>query len=150
MNIRITKEFRFEMAHALLGYDGPCKDIHGHSYRLLITLKGKISTSEGPKNGMLFDFSELRNIVQDCIIKRFDHALVLNENTSKELLHSLQHNKLLALAFQPTCEQLCAYFANLLDAELPQNVRLHHVTLYETATSFAEWYAEDNPNSAHE
>jgi 6-pyruvoyltetrahydropterin/6-carboxytetrahydropterin synthase len=143
MNIRITKEFRFEMAHALLGYDGPCKDIHGHSYRLLITLKGKTERA-GEKNGMVYDFADLRSIVQHYIIRIFDHALVLNVNTSRELLDTLQDHNLVTVAFQPTCEQLCAYFANILQTVLPETILLHHVTLFETATSFAEWYAKDN------
>lgn len=143
MNIRITKEFRFEMAHALHGHDGPCKDIHGHSYRLLITLKGK-PVQSGEKAGMVFDFADLRSIVQENIIHRFDHALVMNGATSIGLLDSLQHHNLLIVGFQPTCEHLCAHFANILHALLPESVTLHHVTLYETATSFAEWYAEDN------
>jgi len=143
MIVRITKEFRFEMAHALLGYDGPCRDIHGHSYRLLITLKGKTATG-GPKDGMVFDFSDLRQIVNEHIVRRFDHALVLHEKASAELMQSLQDHNLIPLSFQPTCERLCIYFADMLTRELPETVALHHLTLYETATSFAEWYAEDN------
>lgn len=137
------------MAHALFGYDGPCRNIHGHSYRLLVTLKGKTGRT-GEKAGMVFDFADLRSIVNDSIIRVFDHALVLSANTPPELLHSLQHQHLMIVGFQPTCEELCAYFANILEAVLPESVRLHHLTLYETATSFAAWYAEDNPLPEHE
>jgi len=62
--IRITKEFQFEMAHALLGYDGPCKNIHGHSYQLKVTVKGvvKENTSDSDE-GMVIDFGVIKKIV---------------------------------------------------------------------------------------
>jgi 6-pyruvoyltetrahydropterin/6-carboxytetrahydropterin synthase len=56
--IRITKEFQFEMAHALLGHDGPCKNIHGHSYKLDVTVKGKVKqNTTDPDEGMVVDFT---------------------------------------------------------------------------------------------
>ncbi len=73
--IRLTKEFSFEAAHALDGYDGPCREIHGHSYRLFVTVKGRPSTTEGdPKCGMVLDFGVLKRIVHEEIVARFDHA----------------------------------------------------------------------------
>ena len=72
--IRLTKEFSFEAAHALDGYDGPCREIHGHSYRLFVTVKGRPSTTEGdPKCGMVLDFGVLKRIVHEEIVARFDH-----------------------------------------------------------------------------
>ncbi len=64
--IRVTKEFPFEMAHALWNYDGPCRNVHGHSYRLFVTLSGKppIDVEGNPKNGMVIDFSDLKSIVK--------------------------------------------------------------------------------------
>ena len=60
-NIRVTKVFTFDMAHALYGYDGPCKNIHGHTYILSVTLKGKvINENNHPKNGMVIDFSDFK------------------------------------------------------------------------------------------
>ena len=80
MNIRVTKEFNFEMAHALFNYDGPCKNIHGHSYKLAITVKGKpISDTSNIKQGMVIDFSVIKEIVNKVIIEKYDHALVLNK-----------------------------------------------------------------------
>lgn len=144
MILRITKEFKFEMAHALLDYDGPCKNIHGHSYRLLVTLKGKIISENNSKKGMVYDFSDLKAIVQKYIIDKFDHALVLNKDSADSLLDSLQHQQLVTVDFQPTCENLCAFFAFQLQLHLPPSVELHHVKLYETSTSSAEWFKEDN------
>ena len=63
--IRVTKEFPFEMAHVLWNYDGPCKNVHGHSYRLFVTLSGfPTDNKDNPKNGMVIDFSDLKSIVK--------------------------------------------------------------------------------------
>ena len=76
--IRLTKEFSFEAAHALDGYDGPCREIHGHSYRLFVTVKGTpAENAADPKCGMVLDFGVLKRIVGEEIVSRFDHALVL-------------------------------------------------------------------------
>ena len=80
--IRLTKEFHFELAHALEGYDGACRNIHGHSYILFVTVIGKpISSEENPKLGMIMDFGELKRIVNNTIISRFDHSLALSQKS---------------------------------------------------------------------
>ena len=145
--IRITKEFKFEMAHALKGYDGPCKNIHGHSYELFVTVKGTpINVSTSSSNGMVIDFRLLKNIVRENIIDDYDHALVLHKESaalikddSKEL-----YGKLLAVDFQPTSENMLIHFAAILKNKLPSDIILYSLLLRETVTSFAEWYAEDN------
>lgn len=145
MQIRVTKEFRFEMAHALLGYDGPCKNIHGHSYQLAVTLKGKpINNPAHPKTGMVVDFTDIKNVVNSEIIQPFDHALVLNQDISGQLKSELKEQKLLLVMFQPTCENMLIHFVEKIRKVLPPELTLHHLFLRETSTSFAEWYAEDN------
>jgi len=63
--IRVTKEFSFEMAHVLWNYDGPCKNVHGHSYRLFVTLSGfPVDNQENPKNGMVIDFGDLKVLLK--------------------------------------------------------------------------------------
>ena len=145
--IRITKEFRFEMAHALLGYDGLCSNIHGHSYRLSVTLKGKvIDDDSNPKNGMVMDFGELKNIVKKEIIDIFDHSLVLNETTPGRdniTAHPL-FEKVIFLPYQPTCENMLSDFAMRIAKCLPSNITLYSLNLRETNNSYAEWFAEDN------
>ena len=79
--IRITREFSFEGAHALGGYDGKCCHIHGHSYRLAVTVTGEPVVEENsPKKGMVMDFTDLKKIVGDNIIDKFDHALVMRRD----------------------------------------------------------------------
>lgn len=145
MYIRVTKEFRFEMAHALFGHDGPCKNIHGHSYQLSVTVKGKpIQDSSDPKIGMVVDFSDMKKWVADEIVTPFDHSLVLNKNTTEAIYSGLKTQKLLLVDFQPTCENMIICFAEKLKKVLPTSLMLHHLLLRETSTSYAEWYAEDN------
>ncbi|MFI3270274.1 MAG: 6-carboxytetrahydropterin synthase [Rikenellaceae bacterium] len=146
--IRLTKEFSFEAAHALERYDGACKHIHGHSYRLFVTVRGVPERAEGSaKFGMVLDFGELKRIVNEQIISRLDHALVLRQSELSlkvvEKIGSIYTNIILT-DYQPTCENMLADFAARISAELPQSVSLYSLKLHETATSFAEWYAEDN------
>lgn len=143
MNIRVTKEFKFEMAHALWGYDGPCKNIHGHSYTLAVTVKGKpIDEHQHPKSGMIMDFGDLKKIVVSEIIEKFDHCLILSNKD--HLVSVLTDQKVIAVDFQPTCENMLIHFSELIMHKLPKYVSLHHLLLKETSTSYAEWYAEDN------
>lgn len=145
--IRLTKEFSFEAAHALGGYDGPCREIHGHSYRLFVTIKGEPSTDPmNPKQGMVMDFGVLKKIVHEEIISRFDHALVLRSTADKELLKLLtaQFDNLIEVDYQPTCENMLDDFSRRIIGRLPEGVTLHSLRLHETASSYAEWFAEDN------
>jgi 6-pyruvoyltetrahydropterin/6-carboxytetrahydropterin synthase len=145
--IRVTKEFGFEMAHVLWNYDGPCRNVHGHSYRLFVTLSGNpIVDPDNPKNGMVIDFTDLKRIVKDQIINLFDHSVVVSkryDHEKTEMFLTLFGNTVL-VDYQPTCENLVADFAARITPCLPQSVKLHSLKLYETATSYAEWYADDN------
>ena len=144
--IRISKEFTFDMAHALLGYDGLCKNIHGHSYTLVVTVIGSpIRNDASPKNGMLIDFKDLKNIIKQQITDRFDHALVLNSASPKDLMDMLMKNydKIVLLDYQPTTENMIADMAGQIQNLLPHNLKLFSLRLRETPTSFAEWYATD-------
>lgn len=146
--IRITKEFNFEMAHALMGYDGPCRNIHGHSYELKVTVIGKPYADKGnPKLGMVMDFGDLKRIVRKTVVDVFDHALVLNSEMPVESVESLKQNfeKVTCLPYQPTSELMVIDFAERISKELPGHVQLFSVLLRETGTSYAEWFASDNP-----
>ena len=145
--IRITKQFNFEMAHALKDYDGPCKNIHGHSYELFVTVTGiPNNDSDSPKNGMLIDFGDLKRIVKKTIVDELDHALILNKNTSSASISTLKNNfaNIILVDYQPTSENMLIDFAARLQKELPSEIKLHSMKLRETITSFAEWYASDN------
>ena len=143
--IRITKEFKFEMAHALFGYDGLCKNIHGHSYRLWVTIIGNVLEEENHvKNGMVLDFSLLKKIVKPEIVDKYDHSLVLNANSPHANIDFSAFEKVFLLPYQPTSENLVYDFVQVIKEKLPKNVDLHKVILSETANSYAEWCADDN------
>jgi len=147
-NIRITKQFSFETGHALYGYDGKCRNVHGHSYKLSVTVIGQpISDNTNVKFGMVIDFSDLKKIVKEDIVDVFDHATVFNKNTPHvELAKELEnrgHNVLL-VNYQPTSEMMVIDFAEKIQKRLPQNIALHSLKLQETDSSFAEWFASDN------
>jgi len=145
--IRISKEFNFDMAHALLGYDGLCKNIHGHSYTLVVTVIGEpIEDNDSPKNGMLIDFGDLKKLVRTNIVDEFDHALVLNEKTPADLLEKLNvhFDKIVLTPYQPTTENMLGDLAVRISNLLPSELKLYKLFLRETPTSFAEWYGEDN------
>lgn len=146
--IRITKQFSFETGHALYGYDGKCKNVHGHSYKLFVTVIGTpISDTTNVKYGMVIDFSDLKKIVKGEIVDVFDHATVFNKNTPHvELAKELAdrgHNVLL-VDYQPTSEMMVIDFAGKIKKHLPENIQLFSLRLQETDSSFAEWFASDN------
>ncbi len=146
--IRITKQFNFETGHALYGYDGKCRNVHGHSYKLSVTVIGTpIDDNTHVKLGMVIDFGDLKKIVKEEIVDKFDHATVFNKNTPHvELAKELTdrgHNVILA-NYQPTSENMVIDFAEKIAARLPKTIALFSLKLQETDTSFAEWYASDN------
>lgn len=134
------------MAHALSNYDGKCKNIHGHTYKLFVTLIGiPCEDCSSPKNGMVLDFGDLKNIVKIPIVDVFDHALVVPANKGFEDLRKFQEtDKYIEVPFQPTCENLTIYIANIIRSKLPDSVSLYSIRLYETPTSYAEWFVDDN------
>ena len=146
--IRITKRFSFETGHALYGYDGKCRNVHGHSYKLYVTVIGQpISDTTHVKLGMVIDFSDLKVIVKNKIVDIYDHATVFNKNTPHvELAKELAdrgHNVLL-VDYQPTSEMMIIDFANVIKQELPSHIKLHSLKLQETDSSYAQWFASDN------
>lgn len=145
--IRITKAYKFDMAHVLPGHDGLCKNIHGHSYELLVTLIGEpVDDPQSPKNGMVIDFKDLKRIIKGLIVDELDHSLVLRSDVPKLLLDQMKahYDRLILVDYQPTSENMIIDFAGRIQKALPSNVKLHHLKLWETVTSYTEWYAEDN------
>ena len=134
--IRLTKEFSFEAAHLLEGYDGACREIHGHSYRLFVTVLG-----------MVMDFGQLKRIVGEEVVQRLDHAFVMRRTPAGEAFAEAlgtRFERIVCVDYQPTCENMLADFAARIAPRLPEGVELYALRLHETATSYAEWVADDN------
>ena len=147
-NIRITKQFSFETGHALYGYDGKCKNVHGHSYKLSVTVIGTpITDRSNVKFGMVIDFTDLKKIVKEEIVDQFDHATVFNETTPHvELAEELKKrgHHVILVDYQPTSENMVIDFAERIKSRLPDGIKLFALKLQETESSFAEWFASDN------
>lgn len=146
--IRITKKFSFETGHALYGYDGKCKNVHGHSYKLAVTVIGEpIADEKNVKLGMVIDFGDLKKIVKQEVVDVFDHATVFNKNTPHvELAKELEDrgHTVILVDYQPTSENMIQDFAFKIRKRLPAHIKLFSLRLQETETSYAEWYASDN------
>lgn len=145
--IRLTKEFKFEMAHALKGYNGPCQSIHGHSYELWVTVIGKPNNdATSPDYGMIMDFNKLKEIVRENFITDYDHSLVLPDSLLQEKIDTMGElaERLLIVPWQPTTENLLTEIIRKVGHKLPKGVKLHSLKLQETVTSYAEWHAADN------
>lgn len=143
--LRITREFSFEMAHFLPGYDGPCKNIHGHSFRLLVTVSGKPLHEPGnPQDGMVMDFKQLKNIVTQAIINKYDHALLVKKGWIQQNNQLPGFQNIIETDYQPTSELLILHFAQIIQSKLPERVSLFSLRLYETANSFVEWQRSES------
>jgi 6-pyruvoyltetrahydropterin/6-carboxytetrahydropterin synthase len=145
--IRVTREFTFEMAHVLWNYDGPCRNVHGHSYRLFVTISGvPVNDIKNPKNGMVMDFADLKTIVLNEIVNVFDHAVTVSGDFDRYKIEMFKETfgNTVIVNYQPTCENLVGDFAYRIRKLLPAEIRLHSLKLYETAKSYAEWFASDN------
>jgi 6-pyruvoyltetrahydropterin/6-carboxytetrahydropterin synthase len=146
--IRITKIFTFETAHVLYNYDGKCKNMHGHSYKLFVTVKGNpVNDLENPKNGMVLDFGDIKDIVKSEIIDVWDHAVLLNaDSPHRDLGEDLAQkgHKVIFCSYQPTCENMLYDIAEKVKSRIPAGVSLAYLKLQETENSYGEWFAEEN------
>ncbi len=145
MKIRLTKEFRFEMSHALDQYQGLCRNLHGHSYKLFVTVIGEyVKNPQSNSSGMVLDFKRVKELVENSVINDFDHSVVLYKNSKFANVIKETDTKMIMFDCQPTCENLIMEFHDRITKVLPKGIKLAKIKLYETETSFAEWLMEDN------
>lgn len=140
--ITLTKIFTFDTAHALEGYPGKCRHIHGHTYSLHVTVYGPIVDEKGhPFDGMIIDFGDLKQWVNEQVVNQFDHALVLRKGSAMAKLNypDKEHARIILTKYQPTCENMLADIQQRLTATTPEGLLLVRLRLYETPTSYAEW-----------
>lgn len=143
--IQLTKIFHFEMAHAIYGYQGACKNIHGHSYELHVSVSASNDKEEYiPAPGFIIDFSEIKQIVNAAVVWKFDHALLLSEKFLAEHPSFPKQDNLVIFKAEPTVENLLVYIKQALESRLPEGVKLVHLKLYETSNSYAEWTNSNN------
>lgn len=133
----VTKTVKFDAAHILTNHSGLCKNLHGHTYRVDITVAGGEGSS---KDGMVIDFKDLKNIATSVICDRFDHSFIYNSNSAGEVeIASLVEKyamRTVRLSFRSTAENLAKYFFEELSVHIPA---VYSVRVWETAESFAEY-----------
>ncbi|MDR0986113.1 MAG: 6-carboxytetrahydropterin synthase QueD [Ruminococcus sp.] len=130
----------FDAAHFLAGYDGKCKNIHGHRFDVAVSLSGKL----GEKSGMVIDFSDAKAVLKN-LCERFDHTLIYEKGTlSEALLTALvaENFALSEVEFRPTAEHFAGYFYRGLSKTLPSHINVLAVTVYESPENSAT-YSED-------
>ncbi len=128
------------MAHAIHGYSGACKNIHGHSYQLHVSVSSVTNETDYiPAPGFLIDFKEIKNLVTESVIKNLDHHLLLSKEFLSENNSFSSAENLIIFEAEPTAENLLIYIRNLVKKKLPENIRLTHLKLFETKDSYTEW-----------
>lgn len=132
--MRVTKELSFDTAHMLTGHAGLCRNLHGHTYHLFVDVEGTPS-----EDGMVIDFKELKQCMNEVVVERFDHAYMYDtrsdiESSLAKMLEA-QGLRTVALPFRTTAENLSKYFFE----ELSSRVNVSAVRLMETPTSTAEY-----------
>ena len=138
--IQVTKIFRFETAHAINGYAGSCRNVHGHSYELHVTVVPATRKDDYlAAPGFVIDFKELKKLVNQAVIDEFDHRLILSEEYLKHHPSLMTLENLVIWEMEPTAENILLYIRNVLQQILPEEVILHKLRIYETADSYAEW-----------
>lgn len=138
--LKLTKIFHFEMAHAIHGYNGACKDIHGHSYELHVTVSPLTSEIKFiPAPGFIVDFKELKKLVHAAVIDRLDHHLLLSAAYIAAYPALSSSKNLVIFEAEPTAENLLLYIKQMLSNTLPVNLKPVSLKLFETKDSYAEW-----------
>lgn len=138
--LQLTKIFHFEMAHAIDGYAGACKNIHGHTYELHVTVSAEEEKQDYiPSPGFIIDFKEIKKIVTEEVVEIFDHKLVLSRDFLTKFSPAFSPENLVILEAEPTAENILFYIQRLLSAKLPSVVRLSELILFETKNSYAKW-----------
>ncbi|OGU29448.1 MAG: 6-carboxytetrahydropterin synthase QueD [Ignavibacteria bacterium GWA2_35_9] len=132
--MKIAKEFRWEMGHRLPEHFGKCKNIHGHSYKMIVELEGDVA-----KSGMVMDYYDVKKMVEP-IVEKLDHAFMVYKE-DEEIISFLEKlkSKMVVVEFQSTVENICKYFlSEIKKFRFPQNVEKVSVRIYETADDYAE------------
>ena len=132
--MKIAKEFHWEMGHRLPEHFGLCKNIHGHSYKMIIEFEGELDGQ-----GMVIDFYNVEKIITP-IIDELDHAFMVKDDDrlTLEFLEKLNSKKVV-VDFFTTVENICKYISDrIIKSNLPKNIRYITVRVYETVEDYAE------------
>lgn len=141
----LKTEYSFDSAHFLAGYEGKCRNIHGHRWRVVVKVKGEELEHSGSQKGMLVDFGDLKKDVKKET-ERLDHALIVEQGSLRPHVAQILEEegfRIITVAFRPTAELFAKYFYEIIQ-NLGYQVR--SVTVYETPNNSAT-YEEDDDDS---
>lgn len=134
--ITVTKTIKFDAAHILTNHQGLCKNLHGHTYRVDVS----VTQGSGDTRDMVIDFKDLKRIASEVVCERFDHAFIYNTESAgeREIAAVVEKNgmRTVAIPFRSTAENLARMFFGELKARIPG---LSAVKVWETADSCAEY-----------
>lgn len=133
--LSITKLFSFEAAHRISNYQGACSQVHGHSYKLQVT----VSAERPGNNDIVLDFKVLKDLVQNHVLSLWDHSLMLKENVENRQFFLNYPGKIYWMDSEPTAERMLLDISRKLEPVLPSHVNLEEIVLFETETSYAKW-----------
>ena len=132
------------MAHALPGYDGLCRHIHGHSFNLEVCVLGEPLQQPGhPKNGMVMDFKLLKSIVKEEFLDKIDHAFIINTQHAASEIYKTYTGKIFEMRSEPSAENMVELFAELITSKLPAYCKIYRIKLFETESSYVEWFNDE-------
>ncbi len=141
----ISSKLEFDAGHRIPSHNSQCRHLHGHRYAVEITLSGDIITDEGiAKQGMVMDYSEVKQIAKDALVNKWDHAFLVYSGDVQVLqfLQSIEDHKTVVLDMPPTAENLALVAFNILDNAYQDNygnhLRLEQVRLFETPNCWAD------------
>ena len=148
VDLSICKEFVWDMAHMLAGHEGLCANVHGHTYKMLVEVSLKnnsvLSGSNSSEEGMIMDFSRVKEIVNAAIVQQMDHAFIYWKNSTDLLEHEIaallkKHGrKVVEVSFKSTVEEMAMRFFEILNAEFEKhNIVVKKISVWETPTSSA-------------
>ena len=132
--MKVAKEFRWEMGHRLPEHFGLCKNIHGHSYKMIVEFEGELN-----KQGMVVDFYDVEKIINP-LIEKLDHAFMVNKD-DKIVLEFLErmNSKRVVVDFVSTAENISNYMlAEIKRSSLPATITEITVRIYETEHDYAQ------------
>ena len=140
--MKVTKEVTFDSAHMLSNYNGKCQNLHGHTYKLQVTVEGPI-VAEGNEEYMVTDFNNLKHVI-NSVTECFDHAIIFSddylrgeaENALLEWAKTYDMSYIILPDAKSTSEYIASYIKAQIESAYP--TKRISVKVWETPTSFAE------------
>lgn len=143
----ITKEIEIDLGHRIPSHKSKCRNIHGHRYRIEVGVDDKIISEKGESSeGMVIDFSDLKDVMMKVLDLAYDHGFVMYE--FDEFAETFQNfnSKIVFVPFIPTAENLAMHWFQILEGPLKlKGVKLNHVKVWETPSSTALYTTENKP-----